>query len=108
MRSGISARLMIRVCMQIAHPQLRTKPSIHRSQMKSGRAITPQNPKLIKPRRSGSAPTTVGTGTDSKVVSALGPTHIRASVGPKALTTLESVPVKTVVGAEPDLRGLIN
>jgi YidC/Oxa1 family membrane protein insertase len=37
-----------------------------------------------------------------------GPTLARMYVGPKALTTLESVPVPTVVGAEPDLRGLIN
>jgi YidC/Oxa1 family membrane protein insertase len=29
-------------------------------------------------------------------------------VGPKALATLESVPVATIVGADPDLRGLIN
>jgi len=37
-----------------------------------------------------------------------GPTLARMYVGPKALTTLESVAVPTVVGAEPDLRGLIN
>src|SRR5579863_458178 len=37
-----------------------------------------------------------------------GPTVARMYVGPKALTTLESVPVPTIVGAEQDLRGLIN
>jgi YidC/Oxa1 family membrane protein insertase len=37
-----------------------------------------------------------------------GPTVARMYVGPKALTTLESVPVPTIVGAPPDLRGLIN
>jgi YidC/Oxa1 family membrane protein insertase len=37
-----------------------------------------------------------------------GPTVARMYVGPKALATLESVPVPTIVGAEPDLRGLIN
>ena len=37
-----------------------------------------------------------------------GPTVARLYVGPKALTTLESVPVPTIVGAEQDLRGLIN
>jgi YidC/Oxa1 family membrane protein insertase len=37
-----------------------------------------------------------------------GPTVARMYVGPKALATLESVPVPTVVGADPDLRGLIN
>lgn len=37
-----------------------------------------------------------------------GSTVARMYVGPKALATLESVPVPTIVGAEPDLRGLIN
>jgi len=37
-----------------------------------------------------------------------GPTVARLYVGPKALTTLESIPVPTIVGAEQDLRGLIN
>jgi YidC/Oxa1 family membrane protein insertase len=37
-----------------------------------------------------------------------GPTVARVYVGPKALATLESVPVPTIVGADPDLRGLIN
>jgi YidC/Oxa1 family membrane protein insertase len=37
-----------------------------------------------------------------------GPTVLRAYVGPKALATLESVPVPTIVGADPDLRALIN
>jgi len=37
-----------------------------------------------------------------------GPTVARMYVGPKALVTLESVPVPTIVGADPDLRGLIN
>ncbi len=37
-----------------------------------------------------------------------GPTVARMYVGPKALTTLESVPVPTIVGTDPDLRGLIN
>src|SRR5580700_1485776 len=87
MRNGISARLMIKVWMQIAQPQFLTMPSIQRSHKKSGRAITPQKPKLMSPRKSGSAPTMVGTGTDSKVASALGPTYIRATVGPLGLPT---------------------
>jgi YidC/Oxa1 family membrane protein insertase len=37
-----------------------------------------------------------------------GPTVARMYVGPKALATLESVHVPTIVGADPDLRGLIN
>ena len=37
-----------------------------------------------------------------------GPTVARMYVGPKALATLESVPVPSIVGADPDLRGLIN
>jgi YidC/Oxa1 family membrane protein insertase len=37
-----------------------------------------------------------------------GPTVARMYAGPKALVTLESVPVPTIVGADPDLRGLIN
>src|ERR1700674_4811896 len=86
-RNGISARLMIKVWMQIAQPQFPTIPSIHRSHKKSGRAITPKKPKLMSVRRSGSAPTMVGTGTDSKVVNALGPTYIRAIVGPVGLPT---------------------
>src|SRR5271155_1692165 len=87
MRSGINARLMIKVCMQIAQPQLWTNSYVHLSHMNSGRAITPQKPKLINPRRSGSVPTMVGTGTDSKVVSAFGPTYMRATVGPVGLPT---------------------
>ena len=37
-----------------------------------------------------------------------GPTFARMYVGPKALATLEAVPVPNIVGADPDLRGLIN
>ena len=37
-----------------------------------------------------------------------GSTNARIYVGPKALKTLESVPVPTMVGADPDLRSLIN
>jgi YidC/Oxa1 family membrane protein insertase len=37
-----------------------------------------------------------------------GSTMARMYVGPKALATLESVPVPTIVGADADLRGLIN
>jgi YidC/Oxa1 family membrane protein insertase len=37
-----------------------------------------------------------------------GPTVGRMYVGPKALATLESVPVPTIVGADQDLRSLIN
>jgi len=37
-----------------------------------------------------------------------GPTIARMYVGPKALATLESVPVPTIVGADQDLRALIN
>src|ERR1039458_4971416 len=62
-------------------------PYVHRSHRKSGRAITPQKPKLMRLRRSCSAPTMVGTGTDSKVASAFGPTYMRATVGPVGLPT---------------------
>ncbi len=37
-----------------------------------------------------------------------GPSVARMYAGPKALATLESVPVPTIVGADQDLRGLIN
>jgi len=37
-----------------------------------------------------------------------GSTVARMYVGPKALATLESVPVPNIVGADPDLRGLVN
>ena len=37
-----------------------------------------------------------------------GPTLERMYVGPKQLHTLETVPVTTIVGAPPDLRGLVN
>ncbi len=37
-----------------------------------------------------------------------GPTLERLYVGPKQLHTLETVPVPTIVGAPPDLRGLVN
>src|SRR6202035_2227239 len=86
-RNGISAKLIIKVCMQIAQPQFWTNRYVHWSHKKSGRAITPQKPKLISPRRSCSAPTIVGTGIDSSVDSAFGPTYIRATVGPLGLPT---------------------
>ncbi len=37
-----------------------------------------------------------------------GPSVAQLYVGPKALKTLEAIAVPTIVGAEPDLRGLIN
>ena len=37
-----------------------------------------------------------------------GPTLARLYVGPKQLHTLETVPITTIVGAPPDLRGLVN
>jgi YidC/Oxa1 family membrane protein insertase len=63
----------------------------------------PKNPK--NPNSQDTAPVEV---LGAAVGNPSGPTIARMYVGPKALTTLESVPVTTVVGAEPDLRGLIN
>jgi YidC/Oxa1 family membrane protein insertase len=63
----------------------------------------PKNPKNPNPQDT--APTEV---LGAAVGNPGGPTVARMYVGPKALTTLESVPVPTIVGAEPDLRGLIN
>jgi YidC/Oxa1 family membrane protein insertase len=63
----------------------------------------PKNPKNPNPQDT--APVEV---LGAAVGSPSGPTVARMYVGPKALATLESVPVPTMVGADPDLRGLIN
>jgi YidC/Oxa1 family membrane protein insertase len=63
----------------------------------------PKNPKNPNPQDT--APAEV---LGAAVGNAAGPTVARMYVGPKALVTLESVPVPTIVGADPDLRTLIN
>jgi len=63
----------------------------------------PKNPKNPNPPET--APVDV---LGAAVGNPRGPTVARMYVGPKALATLESVPVPTIVGADPDLRGLIN
>jgi YidC/Oxa1 family membrane protein insertase len=63
----------------------------------------PKNPK--NPNSQDTAPVEM---LGAAVGNPSGPTVARLYVGPKALTTLESVPVPTIVGAEQDLRGLIN
>jgi len=63
----------------------------------------PKNPKNPNPLET--APVDV---LGAAVGNPRGPTVARMYVGPKALATLESVPVPTIVGADPDLRGLIN
>jgi YidC/Oxa1 family membrane protein insertase len=63
----------------------------------------PKNPKNPNPQDT--APVEV---LGAAVGNPTGPTVARMYVGPKALKTLESVAVPTIVGAESDLRGLIN
>lgn len=63
----------------------------------------PKNPKNPNPQDT--APVEV---LGAAVGNPSGPTVGRMYVGPKALSTLESVPVPTIVGTEQDLRGLIN
>ena len=63
----------------------------------------PKNPK--NPNLQDTAPVEV---LGTAVGNPRGPTVARMYVGPKALSILESVPVPTTVGAEQDLRGLIN
>jgi YidC/Oxa1 family membrane protein insertase len=63
----------------------------------------PKNPKNPNPQDT--APAEV---LGAAVGNPSGATVARMYVGPKALATLEPVPVPTIVGADPDLRGLIN
>ncbi len=63
----------------------------------------PKNPKNPNPQDT--APADV---LGAAVGNPSGPTVVRVYAGPKALSTLETVPVPTIVGAEQDLRGLIN
>jgi YidC/Oxa1 family membrane protein insertase len=63
----------------------------------------PKNPKNPNPQDT--APVEV---LGAAVGNPAGPTVARMYVGPKALKTLESVPVPTIVGADQDLRALIN
>jgi YidC/Oxa1 family membrane protein insertase len=63
----------------------------------------PKNPKNPNPQDT--APVEV---LGAAVGNPRGSTVARMYVGPKALATLESVPVPSIVGADPDLRALIN
>jgi len=63
----------------------------------------PKNPKNPNPQDT--APAEV---LGAAVGNPGGPTIARMYVGPKALKTLESVSVPTIVGSDPDLRALIN
>jgi YidC/Oxa1 family membrane protein insertase len=63
----------------------------------------PKNPK--NPSLQDTAPIDV---LGAAVGNPRGPTIARMYVGPKALATLEAVPVPTIAGAEQDLSGLIN
>jgi YidC/Oxa1 family membrane protein insertase len=63
----------------------------------------PKNPKNPNPQDT--APVEV---LGAAVGNPAGPTIGRMYVGPKALTILESVPAPTIVGADQDLRSLIN
>jgi YidC/Oxa1 family membrane protein insertase len=63
----------------------------------------PKNPKNPNPQDT--APVEV---LGAAVGNPAGPTIARMYVGPKALATLESVSAPTIVGAQPDLRSLIN
>jgi YidC/Oxa1 family membrane protein insertase len=63
----------------------------------------PKNPKNPNPQDTASVEV-----LGAAVGNPRGSTVARMYVGPKALKTLESVAVPTIVGADPDLRGLIN
>jgi YidC/Oxa1 family membrane protein insertase len=63
----------------------------------------PKNPKNPNPLETASVDV-----LGAAVGNPKGPTVARMYVGPKALATLESVPVPTIVGTDQDLRGLIN
>jgi YidC/Oxa1 family membrane protein insertase len=63
----------------------------------------PKNPKNSNPLETASVDV-----LGAAVGNPRGPTVARMYVGPKALATLESVPVPTIVGTDQDLRGLIN
>src|SRR5689334_25415869 len=79
MRKGSSARLMIKVWIAIAQPQLWTTFSyVHFSHRNSGRASTWKKPKLTSDRKSWGAPANVGTGTDSSTLRDFGPTYNRS------------------------------
>src|SRR6266849_2406531 len=82
MRSGSMASVMMKVWSTIAQPQLWTYLLVQRSQMNSGRAIGPNQPKFTKLRRSLSAPLIAGTGTASNTSSDLGPTNSRSLDSP--------------------------
>ena len=63
----------------------------------------PKNPKNPNPQDTAPADV-LGAAVGNPSV----PTVVRVYAGPKALSTLETVQVPTIVGAEQDLRGLIN
>jgi len=69
--------------------------------------VTFRNPLNI-PRKAGSLELVPADVLGVAAGNSRGPTAQRMYVGPKALAILESVPVPTIVGAEPDLRGVIN
>jgi YidC/Oxa1 family membrane protein insertase len=69
--------------------------------------VTFRNPLNI-PRKAGSPEQVPADVLGIAAGNPRGPTVQRMYVGPKALATLESVPVPTIAGAEPDLRGVIN
>lgn len=69
--------------------------------------VTFRNPLNI-PRKAGSQEQIPADVLGVAVGNPKGPTVQRMYVGPKALATLESVPVPTIAGADPDLRGVIN
>src|SRR5579859_7790182 len=73
---------MMKVCRTIDQPQLWMYRFVQRSHRNSGRAIGPNQPKLIIERRSFAAPLMVGTETDSRTASAFGPTNNRSVVFP--------------------------
>jgi YidC/Oxa1 family membrane protein insertase len=71
--------------------------------------VTLRNPiDIPKDPKSGSQETIKTDVLGVAVGNPRGPTAARMYVGPKQLHTLETVPVATIVGAPPDLRGLVN
>src|SRR5690349_6050159 len=80
--------VMMMVWRTIDHPQLWMYWFVQRSHKNSGRAIGPNQPKLIIERRSLAAPLMVGTETDSSTASAFGPANNRSVVLPGRPTAI--------------------
>src|SRR5689334_19761887 len=74
--------VMMIVCRTIDQPQLWMYWFVHRSHTNSGRAMGPNQPKLIIERRSLAAPLMVGTETDSSTASPFGSANSRSVVLP--------------------------